>query len=92
LTSQQMKEMQIEIDNMVSNQRQANTVAVSEIAGIEKKVRYHDSVEQSANQSRVGFGGDDLLSQDEKLGFGISEKRYESSQAVSMKGLTYTSG
>jgi hypothetical protein len=33
-----------------------------------------------------GHGGDELLSADDKLGFGISEKRFDNTGGVNLKG------
>ena len=80
---------------MMLHQRKATTPAQEGVLPVtEKKVRYESDFRSHITSNKSGLSVDETISHDNKLGFGISEKRLDNNQShsVSMKGLPYVSG
>jgi len=78
MSNDQLKAMQMEIDNLLTHQRQHTTIAENSFHAVDKRARY-DAMQaemQAMMGNKSGYGGDDLLSADEKLGFG-NDKYHE---------------
>lgn len=82
----------MEIDNLMVNQRQAAALEHA-IPAADKKVRYESDFVSRATSHRTGLVAEEMASSNDRSAFVISEKRLDGnqSQAVSIKGLPYTS-
>ena len=88
----------MEIDQLLTHQKQQTSGKELHVGEVDKQARY-DAMQAEMKAmlgSKSGHGGNDLLSPDEKLGFGsISEKRYDgrgSNMGGFPSGGTYTGG
>ncbi len=88
--------MEQEIDSLLQHQRLTTTGRGNMIQDVDKEARYAamQAEMQAEMQGKGGFGGDDLLSPDEIMGFGggtgqISDQRIDntSGRALNLKGL-----
>lgn len=104
MNNDQLKTMQMEIDNMLTHQKQQTLTIDNDLdyQPVDKKAR-QDALQaemQAMLGKKTGYGGDDLLTTDEKLGFSSDGKRFDGGVDTSVKGIpsqfnsipTYTGG
>jgi hypothetical protein len=92
MTNDQLKTMQMEIDDLLTHQKQKTSGdrRDNDNLYVDKQARYEAMQHEMQNilgGTKSGFGGDDLMTADEKLGFGISEKRIHDKDSVMLKGI-----